>query len=96
VAAIIRVEQLYPLPVDELHAAISNFAGDCEIVWVQEEPENMGAWRFVDAHRRTLFGDRPLERVSRPPSASPATGSKTAHDREQCLLIERALGGGSS
>jgi 2-oxoglutarate dehydrogenase E1 component len=92
VAAIVRIEQLYPLPVEELDAAVSRFSKEKAVVWVQEEPENMGAWRFIDAHRRTLFGDRPLECVARPASASPATGSKTAHDREQRQLIERALG----
>ncbi|MEX0610782.1 MAG: 2-oxoglutarate dehydrogenase E1 component [Pirellulales bacterium] len=92
VAAIIRVEQLYPLPVDELQAVLADFPADMPIVWVQEEPENMGAWRFLHAAWPRHFAERPLECISRPASASPATGSKTAHNREQRQLIERALG----
>jgi 2-oxoglutarate dehydrogenase E1 component len=92
VAAILRVEQLYPLPVDELRAALSKFPESAQLVWVQEEPENMGAWRFMHMQWLQHFADRPLECVSRPASASPATGSKTAHEREQRQLIERALG----
>ena len=91
VAAMIRVEQLYPLPVDELRTALSNSPENASVVWVQEEPENMGAWRFMQSNWLKHFADRPLECVSRPAAASPATGSKTAHEQEQRQLVERAL-----
>jgi 2-oxoglutarate dehydrogenase E1 component len=89
---IVRLEQLYPLPMEELKSALAPIADGTQLVWVQEEPENMGAWRFLHAHwGDTLFGRFPLTCVSRPASASPATGSKKAHEREQEQLIERAL-----
>ncbi len=91
VAAILRVEQFYPLPVDELQAAVAQFSGSRPIVWVQEEPENMGAWRYMQSNWPKHFDDRPLQCISRPASASPATGSKTAHEREQRQLIELAV-----
>jgi 2-oxoglutarate dehydrogenase E1 component len=91
VAAIIRLEQFYPLPVADLRAALSPFAGNAIVVWVQEEPQNMGAWRFLRVNWDEHFNEFPLECVARPPAASPATGSKTAHEREQRHLIERAF-----
>ncbi len=91
VPAIIRLEQLYPIPLDELQAAFSRFANGTPVVWVQEEPRNMGAWRFLRAHWDDHFSQFPLDCIARPPSATPATGSKTAHEREQKQLIERAL-----
>jgi 2-oxoglutarate dehydrogenase E1 component len=90
--ALIRLEQLYPLPVKELQEAFSKLGDNKQVVWVQEEPENMGAWRFLRVHWDQYFSDVPLSCISRPASASPATGSKTAHEREQKQLIERALG----
>jgi 2-oxoglutarate dehydrogenase E1 component len=89
---IIRIEQLYPLPLDQWRAALAPFPDGTPVVWVQEEPENMGAWRFVRVNwDHIACGRLPLACVSRPASASPATGSKTAHEREQNELIERAL-----
>jgi 2-oxoglutarate dehydrogenase E1 component len=93
IAAIFRVEQLYPLLVDEVQTALSPFAGRKQFVWVQEEPENMGAWRFLHAVWDRHFKAFPLRCIARPASASPATGSKTTHEREQKQLIERALSG---
>jgi 2-oxoglutarate dehydrogenase E1 component len=92
VPPIIRLEQFYPLPVEELVDAFSKIATGASVVWVQEEPENMGAWRFLRVHWDQFFHRIPLSCISRPASASPATGSKTAHDREQKQLIERAFG----
>jgi 2-oxoglutarate dehydrogenase E1 component len=94
VPPLIRIEQFYPLPIDELREAFGKFGAKTSVVWVQEEPENMGAWRFLRVHWDQFFRERQLSCVSRPASASPATGSKTAHEREQKLLIERALGRG--
>jgi 2-oxoglutarate dehydrogenase E1 component len=91
VPALIRLEEFYPLPVEEMRAEFEKFGPDVNVVWVQEEPENMGAWRFLRVHWDKHFGDIPLSCIARPASASPASGSKTAHDREQKQLIERAL-----
>ncbi|HLX62902.1 MAG TPA: 2-oxoglutarate dehydrogenase E1 component [Planctomycetota bacterium] len=89
---IVRVEQLYPLPQEQLKALLSTYAPDTSVVWVQEEPENMGAWRFL----RVMFGEKmfgayPLTGVSRAASASPATGSMTVHKREQKEVMEKAF-----
>ncbi len=90
--AIIRVEQLYPLPKRALEAAIMRYTPGTPAVWVQEEPENMGAWRFFRIH----FGDKLLERfpfsgVCRQSAASPATGSANSHKLEQNELLTAAF-----
>ena len=91
---IIRIEQLYPFPINQLLAAFAPLPKGTPLVWVQEEPENMGAWRFVRAMWDDSVCQRfPLKCISRPASASPATGSKTAHEREQAELVDRALRG---
>jgi 2-oxoglutarate dehydrogenase E1 component len=90
--AIVRVEQLYPLS-DALPAALSRYPAGTPVVWVQEEPRNMGAWYFINARKEELFSDRhPLSHVSRAESASPATGSTGAHALEQAMLLEQAFG----
>jgi len=86
--AIIRLEQLYPTPVEEMKAAIAQFP-DAELRWVQDEPENQGAWTYMG-----LFMPRygvNFKVVSRPASASPATGSAKRHAAEQADLISRAF-----
>ena len=92
--AILRVEQLYPWPADELNAALADYADGTPAVWVQEEPENMGAWRFVlsTVGCGPLLSRFPLSVVSRPASASPATGSDKAHKLEQAKLMRKAFG----
>jgi len=89
--AILRVEQLYPLADDTVAAALEGYPANAPVLWVQEEPENMGAWRFV----RVKWGDRLLGRpfvgVTRPASASPATGSGAAHKLEQAEVIRAAF-----
>ena len=87
--AIVRVEQLYPWPADDVAAALAPFTNATEFVWLQEEPENMGAWPFV--HLRTLGGPQVLRHVARAESASPATGSGLVHAAEQADLFVRAL-----
>jgi 2-oxoglutarate dehydrogenase E1 component len=90
--AIIRLEQLYPLN-SELVRALDAYKDGTPLVWVQEEPANMGAWYFVNARLRDFVGDRlPLSLASRVESASPATGSKASHYLEQKMLIESAFG----
>jgi 2-oxoglutarate dehydrogenase E1 component len=90
--AIVRVEQLYPLPRRSLEMALASYTSGTPAVWVQEEPENMGAWRFFRIH----FGDKLLDRfpfsgVCRQSAASPATGSKKSHDMEQNELLTAAF-----
>jgi 2-oxoglutarate dehydrogenase E1 component len=90
--AIIRVEQLYPLPRKPLEAALAGYAAGTPVVWVQEEPENMGAWRFFRIHLGDKLFDRlPFSGVCRQSAASPATGSKKSHDMEQNELLTTAF-----
>ena len=93
--AIVRVERLYPFPSVELEAALSRYPQGASLVWCQEEPRNMGAWRFV--RERFLDGDvlasgRQLEYVGRAASAAPAPGSLKVHLAEQDALVKQALG----
>ena len=91
--AILRLEQLYPLCDAELEKTLNSFANETPVIWVQEEPRNMGAWRFLhEKFGKHLFGRWPLAVVSRPESASPATGSSGAHKLEQEKIIRRAFG----
>jgi len=88
--AIVRVEQLYPWPAENIEAELAKFPNATEVVWLQEEPENMGAWPFV--HLRTINWDRwQIRHVARAESASPATGSGLVHAAEQADLFVRAL-----
>jgi 2-oxoglutarate dehydrogenase E1 component len=87
--AIIFLDQLYPFPEEELAAELARHTG--EIVWVQEEPGNMGALSYVVPKLRRLAGERPVRAVRRSPSASPATGSAKAHEMEQKTLITLAF-----
>ena len=88
--AIVRVEQLAPLPATRSWPRSSEFP-DAELVWVQEEPANQGAWPFIALNLPEVLGGRPLRRVSRPASASPAAGSSKMHAIEQQTLIEQAF-----
>jgi 2-oxoglutarate dehydrogenase complex dehydrogenase (E1) component-like enzyme len=91
-AAVVRVEQLYPWPEEQLLTILEGYPAATEVVWVQEEPANMGAWGFVHARLHRLLRDRlPLRHIARAPSASPATGSATVHDAEQERLLTGAL-----
>ncbi|MCC6621206.1 MAG: 2-oxoglutarate dehydrogenase E1 component [Deltaproteobacteria bacterium] len=95
--AIIRLEQLYPFPETQLLAALAELPPPLkEIVWVQEEPSNMGAFRFLHPiftrlHKSGAFGSAHVRYEARPESASPATGSPKAHAIEQHDLLERAF-----
>ena len=89
--ALVRVEQLYPLALDEVLAAVGRFRPGVELVWAQEEPSNMGAWDYVDARLAPRLPG-PLLLVARSPSASPAVGSATRHKLEQEQLVREALG----
>ena len=89
--AVIRLEQLYPFPATDLKAVLEAYP-DAELVWAQEEPENMGAWSFVQSHLRRVLGpDVAVTPVAREESGSPASGSQTVHDREQDQLLAAAI-----
>lgn len=90
--AVVRVEQLYPFPGDQIGEILDGYRNASEVVWVQEEPENMGAWTFV--HYRLaedLPEGRRLMHVSRPESGSPATGTASIHEKQQAELSRQAL-----
>jgi 2-oxoglutarate dehydrogenase E1 component len=87
--ALLRLEQLYPLPVEQIRAALDRYRGADDVVWVQEEPANQGAWPFIALNLTKHLGDgRRLRRVSRGPSSSPAAGSHNAHEVEQAKLLD--------
>jgi 2-oxoglutarate dehydrogenase E1 component len=85
--AIIRIEQLHPLPKKQLTEALKAYK-DAEIVWVQEEPENMGYWNYI---LRMLYKALPMEVIARKMSASPATGYNKVHVEEQLNIVKKAL-----
>jgi 2-oxoglutarate dehydrogenase E1 component len=93
--AIVRLEQIYPFPVNSLSAALSQYP-NAQLVWCQEEPENMGAWTFVDRRLERLLGTlnvaakRPVY-AGRKEAASPATGLAKTHAAEQAALVRAAL-----
>jgi 2-oxoglutarate dehydrogenase E1 component len=89
--AIVFVEQLYPFPEDELVAAIEQHPSARDIVWVQEEPANMGALSYMLPRLRHIAGEHSVLSVKRSPSASPATGSAKAHEVEQKTLLALAF-----
>ncbi len=93
--AIVRVEQLYPFPREQLTKLMKQMSNLTEVFWVQEEPKNMGAWSFVFPllHElvQSLETTLKLSYVGRVESASPATGFVSAHEIEQALIIEQAV-----
>ena len=92
--AVIRLEQLYPFPTDEIREALEAYAEGTPVYWVQEEPQNMGAWYFMKCRwdEVGLAEHFPLEAITRPASASPSTGSKKSHKLEQEELLDKAMG----
>ncbi len=95
-AAIVFLEQFYPFPESELAAELAQHATAREIVWVQEEPANMGALSYVLPHLERIASGRPVRSVKRSASASPATGSTKAHELEQKTLLTLAFTTGKS
>ncbi|GGN55002.1 alpha-ketoglutarate decarboxylase [Actinoplanes lobatus] len=89
--AIIRMEQIYPLPVEELKAVLAQYPNAEDFAWVQEEPANQGAWSFVALNLLEHLEGVRLRRISRPAAAAPAVGSAKMHDAEQAALVEAAL-----
>ncbi len=91
--AIVRVEQIYPFPADSLRRILEAYAAETPVFWVQEEPANMGAWPFMRIrHGFSLFGRNSLSGITRPESASPATGSARSHRIEQQALLDESFG----
>ncbi len=91
ISAIVSIEQIYPFPLTELADALHAHPAAREIVWVQEEPANMGARSFVIPRLRRIAGERPVRSIRRSASASPATGSAKAHEIEQATLLQLAF-----
>jgi 2-oxoglutarate dehydrogenase E1 component len=88
--AVARVEQLYPLRVPAIHQLLRRYQG-AEVVWVQEEPMNMGAWRYMEDRVRELFG-LILSYVGRPENSTPAVASERTHREEQQRILVEAVG----
>lgn len=90
--AICRVEQLYPLPVSDIEQILASYPALEDLVWAQEEPENMGAWHYAAPYLRTMLRrELNLRLIARPRSSSPAEGSSARHARVQQQLIARAF-----
>ncbi|MEY2411649.1 MAG: 2-oxoglutarate dehydrogenase component, partial [Acidobacteriaceae bacterium] len=89
--AILFLEQMYPFPEAQLISAIGQHSSAVDIVWVQEEPANMGALWYVLPRLRRIAGERPVLSIKRSASASPATGSAKAHEMEQKTLLTLAF-----
>jgi 2-oxoglutarate dehydrogenase E1 component len=90
--AILRVEQVYPLPDEDVRQALAPYPRSTPVFWVQEEPENMGAWRHIRARfGEWIFDSYPLGGIARAEAASPATGSRKVHEAEQEELLVRAF-----
>jgi 2-oxoglutarate dehydrogenase E1 component len=89
---VVRVEQLYPLPENELQQIIARFHNLKELVWLQEEPQNMGAWTYIGPRLRMLVSDGvTVHYIGRPERASTASGYQNIHKYEQAQMIESAL-----
>ena len=90
--AVVRVEQLYPIPHDELSSVLGSYPADCEIAWCQEEPQNQGAWYQTIHNLQVHMQDgQTLFYAGRPSSASPAVGYHTVHVEEQNALVKDAI-----
>jgi 2-oxoglutarate dehydrogenase E1 component len=94
--AIVFLEQMYPFPEAELEAELERHSGARDIVWVQEEPSNMGALFYMLPRLKRIAGERPVLTVKRSASASPATGSAKAHEVEQKTILALAFTTGES
>ena len=90
--AVVRVEQLYPIPHEELTATLKSYPSDCEVAWCQEEPQNQGAWyqtiHNLLAHKQE---GQTLYYTGRPSAASPAVGYFSVHQEEQRIVVKEAL-----
>jgi 2-oxoglutarate dehydrogenase E1 component len=89
--AVARIEQLYPFPVEASARLVASYPALEEVVWAQEEPQNMGAWRAIRHRLEEAVGNRPLRYVGRPWRASPSEGYPTAHARTQDRIVREVL-----
>jgi 2-oxoglutarate dehydrogenase E1 component len=90
--SVVRVEQLYPFPTAELGEVLTGYPSVRDVVWLQEEPENMGAWQFARPLLQELIGERiPLRYIGRARASSPSEGSATWHQLNQKTLVEQAF-----
>jgi 2-oxoglutarate dehydrogenase E1 component len=89
-AAIIRLEQLYPLHAEAMREIVGQFSSDAKIVWCQEESQNMGAWNYIYLLLERMF-HRPVWYAGRNASSSPAVGALAVHKTEQNGLVEDAF-----
>jgi 2-oxoglutarate dehydrogenase E1 component len=87
--ALVRIEQLYPFPMKQFEAVLKKYSKATELIWAQEEPENMGAWNYL---LRKLRHVPNFDVVARSESGSPATGSSKRHAVEQKALVAKSLG----
>ncbi len=88
--ALVRLEQYYPAPIDELNAVLDSYP-EAELFWVQDEPENQGAWPFIALEVVKHLHGRTIRRISRAAAASTATGSPKVHALEQAAILKKAL-----
>jgi 2-oxoglutarate dehydrogenase E1 component len=90
--AVVRLEQLYPFPLQSIRETLARYPNASELAWVQEEPQNMGGWTFVQERLENLLSNCQRPRyIGRTASASPATGSYSIHQKEQAELVNEAL-----
>jgi 2-oxoglutarate dehydrogenase E1 component len=89
--AIVRVEQPYPFPEKELVDVLGKYGRKQDVCWVQEEPKNRGAWTFMEPRLRAMLPDTIVNYIGRDAAASPATGSKKEHDKEEAQIVAKAL-----
>ena len=90
--AVIRLEQFYPFPTSRLSEIFASYPNLAEIVWSQEEPQNMGGWTFVEPRLRSILAEGiSMRYIGRDASASPATGSYAIHNLEQQQIVEASL-----
>jgi len=90
--AVVRVEQLYPFPAEEIMGMVKKYAKTSQIVWAQEEPKNMGAWEFMNYRIKKLVGPHlPVNYVGRRRSSTPAEGSKSLHYANQAMITQYAF-----
>jgi 2-oxoglutarate dehydrogenase E1 component len=89
--ALVRVERLYPRPTEQIAAELAKFPASAEVVWVQEEPANMGSWPYMALHLPNDLNRR-IGVISRPPSSAPASGKAKAHAAEQAAIVDAVFG----
>lgn len=89
---IIRIEQLYPLPIEKLKEAIAPFNSVKEVCFVQEEPQNQGAWEFLHPQLSPLFPEKTIRYIGRPRSSIPDTGYAALYKIQQEAILREAIG----